>query len=1362
MLEENAPRSSQIAGETAQSQASATETIDNYTDELPQTAKEEIILRTVRRNDPNQINSLIDKGVTVDALIKVACQENQRELLLYLLHEKSGSLIDAIWYAAFYKKEDLLEDLLAQNGSDIKSALRGAATGNHLSFVDILLAREGTEVSDALWSAAWSGHRELVDHLLNKPEAEIGTALNGAANNNQRLLIDYLLTKKGAEVERALCGAAYQNDFDLIEYLLGKEGAKINDVLWDAAHFDNLALVERLLAKDGAKVNKALRAAACYNRASLVKHLLGKPDANLEFALNVAIEENHSDLVTMLVIECGADISDAIKEAASNGKAGIIEALLTIAKEDAAPTTNTPSTSDDERPHTRERLVSIALFFAALVNNREVIDLLLDRYQANVNVALAGAAAGGELQLIDYLLTKEGANIDAALEGAIERKKGLQESDTIDYLVEHHNVNPMSLMNAHFAESFGRLAEGPMGAQFREMTASIGRDFMANNRGLQSMFSRFQSADPLGAANQESAAQTVTAQLLVGRPELGDLGNVLNNAMAALSNMQSGHSSNIINSLVSRGAFDNLDNDLMMMVAGMAGRSEVIEGLQSQHGANTNTALSAAVLTNRPELVASLKDNSGANLDLALAYSAFAAIDPNMTDYLVAQGANVNAALFSAAMGNNLEEINRLVMKDGADLNFAVLGASSANHVSLVQELLKRNGARVNSALFGAALRNNHALVEELLQQQEADVNEALFGAAAGNHRTLVELLLSKQGAKIESAATGAALGNNLQLVLTLLNEKNADIIVVLHTAAAAGHKDLIEHLLTHYLKSHNYDANQQRAAFSLAAMGGIWGDKIDLVKYLLSTYQGRIDLDSVLEMSAKCSQSGLVEDLLAQPNVHIQERTLASAAEGDRDDPKIIELLLDNTGREMPLLSEDGEESALAESLKNSAINKGNRNILNYLESLITAFQDSMSIVSSLTKGRLNRKKSLDADLQEAEKSYTQSPNDNTKSYLYQMRMDVVVFELMPRGSLDNAQSILQNVLKQTRKGFTELSIGNDRGLLAFTLLGMIENKKAIDARFAGNHEAQRDYCIKAEKVFALAGSKLSLGTYYLLEAGKAVTLALQGNIAEAARLKIRVEAMLETSLRESSSDSEKAMAELCKSCLSFVHNEERFMAGEKEKEALKVKLAEFTEKINLLNLVLQVRQTSLAPQVAESSNSSQYTEEEGVPNLPTANPNVSLSASYKSGDDLTKDTVFSAFRSSMTSAFHSIFTKTRFSALEGKTIIDSLRATSVHAEQAAANTASIKQDIGEIDRKQEEMLQNKDTLSVLTEAVAAASSASIVNIQVNRETHLAGGSVGQDNAFSTAQPTAKPQVNIQYNAVLNLERGTAGQRNA
>jgi len=277
-----------------------------------------------------------------------------------------------------------------------------------------------------------------------------------------------------------------------------------------------------------------------------------------------------------------------------------------------------------------------------------------------------------------------------------------------------------------------------------------------------------------------------------------------------------------------------------------------------------------ALLEGNPDLL-NAKDSEGKTALHQAVYNG----QEDVAEYLIDRGADLNARsnqnsvpLNGAAFYGHNNAV-KLLIDRGADINAAnnagytpLLSGTAAGHFEIVKMLIAAGAdknARLNldnaNALLVAGFSGNNVLIEYFLSQgfdinSTNNENEGLLHYAAfGTNIELIERLINN-GVDVNAKSTKnvvplhyAALGCQLEVVTYLLNS-GADVNIAddegetpLHEAMIGAFRDTTNSAIeiVKLLVEHGADINKQTTQGTTPIFWAIYGDKPDLMEYLLS-----------------------------------------------------------------------------------------------------------------------------------------------------------------------------------------------------------------------------------------------------------------------------------------------------------------------------------------------------------------------------------------------------------------------------------------------------------------------------------------------------------------------------------------------
>ena len=213
-----------------------------------------------------------------------------------------------------------------------------------------------------------------------------------------------------------------------------------------------------------------------------------------------------------------------------------------------------------------------------------------------------------------------------------------------------------------------------------------------------------------------------------------------------------------------------------------------------------------------------------------------------------------------AMEGGDLKELLALIGDDRALIRRAVRGSAKGDHRQLLNALLEKWTDEADNAVNAAASAGRSELVVYLLESKRADANRAVIGAAFSGFSQLVEILLVKHGALLSWAVDGAARGGKKDLVFSLIArgaieaEREELFEGALQSCASAQHVTLTKALL-----------EQHKGKIDSALYGAAYGNREELVDWLLSLHEGTADVQSAIDGAEKGGHAQLANRLKNQ-----------------------------------------------------------------------------------------------------------------------------------------------------------------------------------------------------------------------------------------------------------------------------------------------------------------------------------------------------------------------------------------------------------------------------------------------------------------------------------------------------------------
>jgi len=681
--------------------------------------------------------------------------------------------------------------------------IMAAANRGHAQVAQVLL-ENGAEVNatdfqgwTALYYTFWifpgedneENHRERVQLVkaliasgadVNKQCQGISPLINAISTGTPRLGSIEALLDAGADIHfkdnrglTPLYWAAFEGDRDVLDLIL--ERGDYSDTIHLAACREDLTRVQTFL-EEGMDVNTKdefgctpLHWAGLADSPEVAEFLISRgADVNAKDARNFTPLMGARGLpVIELLISKGADIS------AQEGLQGSTKLHDACSSGDIAVATFLLDKGADI--HARNRMGATPLWVAAVYDQKEIVELLLER-EANINALdrrrqctpLWIAVRNGNKDTVELLIRK-GANIHTSdNEGrtplAIAKQRG--HTEIVELLKKHGAIEDTAAVSPE-TETTSSLHEAIVAGDIDEIKRLIdeGADVNAKDEsGYTALYYAIWNEDKALIELLVSKGADVNLTAEEDYPPLYYA--VMNNDFDS------------VELLLAKGAkFDvkTFDGSTIFYHAAWMGNREIVKFFVTK-GADVSTFHLAACIGDLDRVKNFIEQGTAIDTkdehDWTALHWAASMGDVETSDFLIAKGADVQARmpygstpLHQAALSGNLKLIELLIAK-GADVNSENRGGNTPLHNARhrdVAELLIIKGADVNAKSISHQIgwtplqkssSEGNKEVAELLIAKGADVNAkdnagytALRRAVLKRHVDIIELL-KKHGAK--------------------------------------------------------------------------------------------------------------------------------------------------------------------------------------------------------------------------------------------------------------------------------------------------------------------------------------------------------------------------------------------------------------------------------------------------------------------------------------------------------------------------------------------------------------------------------------------------------------------------------------
>jgi ankyrin repeat protein len=248
--------------------------------------------------DDKQKEYIYKNSLVLKNLLSGAIQQNQLDIIKFLINKGAKNLGNAVLVASKYAKWDaakLIIDIAIEQNSKSLNVNNALSSIIHSKYIQDHRHLENLEF------VIEPEQEELIDYIISKG-ASLDVALENAMEMQNLGAIKFLINK-GADLEQGLINAATNHETKIVEFLINK-GAKnldqaLRKTLWrfhkqltrilkDHNAMKECKAIIKLLLDKGADIEQALWWAVESGSLFLVEFLINKGAKNLDRALRVA------------------------------------------------------------------------------------------------------------------------------------------------------------------------------------------------------------------------------------------------------------------------------------------------------------------------------------------------------------------------------------------------------------------------------------------------------------------------------------------------------------------------------------------------------------------------------------------------------------------------------------------------------------------------------------------------------------------------------------------------------------------------------------------------------------------------------------------------------------------------------------------------------------------------------------------------------------------------------------------------------------------------------------------------------------------------------------------------------------------